>query len=120
MARIDGIASPEVGGRTARRCVDNSPVPAEQRVLDHADRRSDMEPVDVSVEADVEQIGDRMLVADALRSLPERSRMVIELAYLRDLTHTEIAEKFSIPLGTVKSDIRRGLANIRRHLEGAG
>ncbi len=102
-------------GITKNRVVDN--IRAEQR---HADRRSDAEPVELSIEADVEQIGDRMLVADALRSLPERSRMVIELAYLRDLTHTEIAEKFSIPLGTVKSDIRRGLANIRRHLEVAG
>ena len=48
---------------------------------------------------------------------PERSRTVIELAYLSDLTHTEIAEQTSLPLGTVKSDIRRGLASIRRHLE---
>jgi len=42
---------------------------------------------------------------------------VITLAYFHDLTHPQISERTNIPLGTVKSDIRRGLARIRRHLE---
>ena len=60
---------------------------------------------------------DKMLVAHALNSLTERPRQVIELAYIHDLTHQEIAERTGIPLGTVKSDIRRGLESIRGHLE---
>lgn len=99
-------------GITKNRLIDN--VRAEQR---HSSRRADSEPGELPVEPDVDRVGDRMLVADALKSLPERSRTVIELAYLSDLTHTQIAEKTSLPLGTVKSDIRRGLASIRRHLE---
>jgi RNA polymerase sigma factor (sigma-70 family) len=99
-------------GITKNRLIDN--IRAEQR---HADRRSEAEPVELPVQSDVERVGDRMLVADALKSLPERSRTVIELAYLSDLTHTQIAEQTSLPLGTVKSDIRRGLASIRHHLE---
>lgn len=99
-------------GITKNRLIDN--IRAEQR---HANRRADAEPGDLPVESDAERVGDRMLVADALKSLPERSRTVIELAYLSDLTHTQIAEQTSLPLGTVKSDIRRGLASIRRHLE---
>jgi RNA polymerase sigma-70 factor, ECF subfamily len=98
-------------GITKNRLIDN--IRAEQR---HADRRSEAEPGELPVESDVERVGDRMLVADALDSLPARSRTVIELAYLSDLTHTQIAEQTSLPLGTVKSDIRRGLASIRRHL----
>lgn len=101
-------------GITKNRLIDN--IRAEQR---HADRRSYAQPADLPVASDVERVGDRMLVADALKSLPERSRMVIELAYLSDLTHTQITEQTSLPLGTVKSDIRRGLASIRRHLEGS-
>ncbi len=62
-------------------------------------------------------MGDRMLVAEALRSLPERSRTIIELVYFGDLTHSQVAERTSLPLGTVKSDIRRGLASIRHQLE---
>jgi RNA polymerase sigma-70 factor (ECF subfamily) len=98
-------------GITKNRLIDN--VRAEQR---HADRRSSDDAVDLGVEPDVDRIGDRMLVADALRSLPEQNRRVIELAYFGDLTHSQIAEHTSLPLGTVKSDIRRGLARIRQHL----
>ncbi|MDH3754255.1 MAG: sigma-70 family RNA polymerase sigma factor [Acidimicrobiia bacterium] len=99
-------------GIAKNRLIDN--IRAERR---HASRRADSEPVELPVESNVERVGDRMLVADALKSLPERSRTVIELAYLSDLTHTQIAEETSLPLGTVKSDIRRGLASIRRYLE---
>jgi RNA polymerase sigma factor (sigma-70 family) len=69
------------------------------------------------VTADAEDLALRMLVADALRELPERSRRMVELAFFDDLTHTEIAERTGHPLGTVKSDIRRGLERMRRHME---
>ena len=98
-------------GITKNRLIDN--VRSEQR---HSSRRAETEPGDLPVEAEVDRVGDRILVADALKSLPERSRRVIELAYFSDLTHSQVAEQTSIPLGTVKSDIRRGLAQIRQHL----
>ena len=99
-------------GIARNRVIDN--VRSEKR---HSDRRADEDSVDLSTEAEVERTSDQMLVADALRELPERSREVITLAYFHDLTHPQIAERTNIPLGTVKSDIRRGLARIRRHLE---
>lgn len=99
-------------GIAKHRLVDN--IRAEQR---HAGRRDQSEDGDIGVEPQVDRIADRMLVADALRTLPERARSVIELAYYHDLTHDQIAEKIDIPLGTVKSDIRRGLARIRHHLD---
>ena len=98
-------------GITKNRVIDN--VRAEKR---HSDRRSDAEPGDTPVESEVETVGDRMLVAEALARLPERSRTMIEMAFLEDLTHQQIAERTTLPLGTVKSDIRRGLARIRREL----
>ncbi len=64
-------------------------------------------------------LADRLLVNDAIASLPDRPRRVVELAFLEDLTHAQIAERTDLPLGTVKSDIRRGLARMRRHLEGS-
>ena len=94
------------------RVIDN--VRSEKR---HSDRRADEDTIELSTEAEVERTSDQMLVADALRELPERSREVITLAYFHDLTHPQISERTNIPLGTVKSDIRRGLARIRRHLE---
>jgi RNA polymerase sigma factor (sigma-70 family) len=67
---------------------------------------------------DLDRIADRMLVHAALAQLPDRARAVLELAFLGDHTHAEIAEKTGIPLGTVKSDIRRGLTRLRAELEG--
>lgn len=98
-------------GITKNRLIDN--VRAEKR---HSDRRADDADRDIPVDPAVDRIGDRMLVADALRTLPDRSRRAIELAYIEGLTHQEIAEQTDLPLGTVKSDIRRGLIRLRDHL----
>ncbi len=82
----------------------------------HADRR-EPELDELPVESDVDQVADRMLVASALLSLPDRPRQVLQLAYLQDLTHQEIVERTGLPLGTIKSEIRRGLIRIRELLE---
>lgn len=65
----------------------------------------------------VTNLADRMLLDDALATLPDRARNMVQLAFLHDLTHEQIAEQTSTPLGTVKSDIRRGLERLRHHLE---
>ena len=65
----------------------------------------------------VDELLDRVLLADALERLPQSSKRLIELAFFEHLTHAEIAERCALPLGTVKSDIRRGLARLRRHME---
>ena len=67
-----------------------------------------------------EQLADRLLIAHALEALSPRARSVVELAFYSDLTQTEIAETTGLPLGTVKSDLRRGLQRLRSHLEGGG
>ncbi len=56
-------------------------------------------------------------VHQCLSSLPEQQRQLIGLAFFRDMTHGEIAEALDLPLGTVKSHIRRGLARMRDLLE---
>jgi len=50
---------------------------------------------------------------DCLRRLDARQREVVSLAYLRDLSHAELAAQLRLPLGTVKTWIRRGLAQLR-------
>ena len=66
--------------------------------------------------ASEDQLADRLLIARALESLQPRVRQVVELAFYSDLTQTAIAEQTGIPLGTVKSDLRRGLARLRAEL----
>ncbi|MGY6500350.1 MAG: RNA polymerase sigma factor [Acidimicrobiales bacterium] len=70
--------------------------------------------------ADVlDRVADRMVVVDALRHLPDERRNVLERAFFSDLTHPQIADELGLPLGTVKSHIRRGLATMKEQLEGA-
>jgi RNA polymerase sigma-70 factor (ECF subfamily) len=57
-------------------------------------------------------------VAHALDTLPDRARQVVELTFYSQLSQTEIAERLDLPLGTVKSDVRRALQRLRPHLEG--
>ncbi|MCG8469141.1 MAG: sigma-70 family RNA polymerase sigma factor [Gemmatimonadetes bacterium] len=57
-------------------------------------------------------------VLEVVRSLPERQQELIELSLLDGLSHSQIAEKTGTPLGTVKSNIRRGLIEVRKRLLG--
>jgi RNA polymerase sigma factor (sigma-70 family) len=50
---------------------------------------------------------------ECLRKLEGRQREVVSLAYLRDLSHSELAEQLKLPLGTVKTWIRRALDQLR-------
>ena len=52
----------------------------------------------------------------ALESLSRDQRIVIEQAYLGELTHQEISEITGLPLGTVKSRIRLALERLRHEL----
>jgi RNA polymerase sigma-70 factor, ECF subfamily len=51
-------------------------------------------------------------VHSALERLPERERLVLELAYWSELSQTEIASYLDVPLGTVKTRTRAGLARL--------
>lgn len=53
----------------------------------------------------------------ALASLEPRSRQLVALAFFRGLTHEEIAAQQGLPLGTVKSLIRRALQQLKRVME---
>jgi RNA polymerase sigma-70 factor (ECF subfamily) len=50
----------------------------------------------------------------AIDELPPRQRSVVELAYLEQRSSTQVAELQGIPLGTVKSRIRAGIATLRQ------
>lgn len=63
---------------------------------------------------------DAKLVASALGSLPENQRKAIELSFFDELSHSQIAEKLSIPLGTVKSRIRIAFNVLRKELGDQG
>lgn len=55
-------------------------------------------------------------VRNALTSLPDDQRTPVEMAFFQGFTHVEIAEKLSIPLGTVKSRLRLAMDKLRTAL----
>lgn len=58
----------------------------------------------------------RTAVAGALAELPEDQRIVIQLSFMKGLSHGEIAEQLGLPLGTVKSRIRLAFGRLRSEL----
>ena len=53
----------------------------------------------------------------ALADLPEEQLTLVRLAFFDGLSHSEIAEKTGLPLGTVKSRIRLAFTRLRRGME---
>jgi len=60
---------------------------------------------------------DAQRVRAALGAIAAEQRSLIELSFFAGLTHAQIADRTSIPLGTVKSRLRAGLRALRRELE---
>ncbi len=56
-------------------------------------------------------------VASALAELPPEQKQIMELAFINDLPQSQIAEKLSLPLGTVKSRMRLAYGKLRPVLE---
>jgi RNA polymerase sigma-70 factor, ECF subfamily len=56
------------------------------------------------------------VVKRALDTLPAEQRVLIEQAYFLGLTQSELAERFQLPLGTVKTRIRTGMITLREQL----
>jgi RNA polymerase sigma factor (sigma-70 family) len=56
-------------------------------------------------------------LGQALAKLPEKQRMLVERAYFKDMSHSEIAAATGLPLGTIKSRIRLALERLRHSMK---
>lgn len=70
-----------------------------------------------AVPANDQQIVDRLTAGTILGRFSGEQQMVLRLAFHDGLTHLEIAEATVMPLGTVRSHLRRGLSRLRQEWE---
>ncbi len=101
---------------------------ARHRVADEYARRARATRVSQAVSANtvpgsevegrdvVDRLVDRVLLREAVEQLTEPRRSVLHLAYVEDRTQEDIAKQLDLPLGTVKSHMRRGLLRLRQDL----
>lgn len=68
----------------------------------------------------VEQILDSLIMREALDALSMAHRQVLRLAYDRDLTQSQIAERLGLPLGTVKTRMFHAMRALRTALDERG
>ncbi|SCL29498.1 RNA polymerase sigma-70 factor, ECF subfamily [Micromonospora nigra] len=85
----------------------------ETRVVETVKQLPDAAPTGTNPDTVV----DRLVVADELARLPADQRRMLELAFFDDLTHQQISTMTGVPLGTVKSHIRRGMQSLKRRWE---
>lgn len=83
--------------------------PEPEQLYPEQDYEPDQEEV-VELQQETERL------ATALGELPEKQRVLIEKAYLGELSHSEIAEITGLPLGTIKSRIRLALEKLRHSM----
>lgn len=62
----------------------------------------------------------RLDLDEAMTELPPPERLCVALCYGAGLSHTEAAAALKLPLGTVKSHVKRGLDRLRRRLAPPG
>lgn len=71
---------------------------------------------EVPLEARADRAAEAALARSALETLPAEQRQVIDLSIVHGLSHGDIATRVGLPLGTVKTMVRRGLIKVREAL----
>ena len=97
---------------------------ARNRKIDAIRKQRRPEPEDITwgpeAEPDQEDVltlqQESVKLTEAIKALPEKQRVLIEHAYFGDLSHSEIADKTGLPLGTIKSRIRLALERLRHSM----
>jgi RNA polymerase sigma factor (sigma-70 family) len=104
---------------------------ARNRRIDAArrDRLDYVDPMDMALDEAADDAGlDSALdmqqreevLRGAIQQLPEEQLSLVKLAFFESLSHSAIAERTGLPLGTVKSRIRLAFGRLRRALEAQG
>ena len=99
-------------GITRRRCADLHATRARHPVATSEDA-----DIRVAAPSPAVDLDERLVLAGLVEGMGEPRRTVVRMAFYDDQTHEVIATTLGMPLGTVKSHIRRGLVQLRTHVE---
>ena len=105
-AGLAGRHHPRTGWRTGWRCAGRDA--RNQRAVEALPAPDVPDPQDRMVE--------RLVLADEIDRIDDPRRTILRLAFYEDQTHQQIASVLGLPLGTVKSHVRRGLLHLRARL----
>ncbi|MEE1771136.1 sigma-70 family RNA polymerase sigma factor [Streptomyces sp. JV185] len=96
-----------------RRAVDRVRSAEASAAREHRAALLDRTPAFDQVTEEVETLLEREQVRGCVRTLSAVQRQSVTLAYYQGLTHREVSELLSVPLGTVKTRLRDGLIRLR-------
>jgi RNA polymerase sigma-70 factor (ECF subfamily) len=72
-----------------------------------------LDDLSATIESPSSSVADHEAIASLVKTLPEQTQQLFEMHFDRGLTQQEIAQSTDLPLGTVKTLLRRGLLEIR-------
>ena len=119
-ARFDRSIASEVAFVSTiarRRLIDRLRKQTRQPDFDSLDDEEAGDKHQPSVIAPMEDESEVAIVERVLKKMEPEHRQILSLSLYEGYTHSEIAEQLDMPLGTVKTRIRRGLIYIRDQLQ---
>jgi len=111
--RSDDAVRPWIGQLTRRRCIDRLRAAHRETPVDDADGLAP-----AGVEETIAQLDETMTVRDALDTIGDPCREILDRFFARDESYRTIGEALGIPSGTIASRISRCLSKVRAELEG--
>jgi RNA polymerase sigma-70 factor (ECF subfamily) len=109
--RDDEAIRPWIGQLTRRLCIDRIRARTREQLGDEELERPDPDET-------IARLDEALSVHEALGSLPEHCREILERFFSRDESYQTIGELLDLPSGTIASRISRCLAKLREMLEG--
>lgn len=109
--RDDDAIRPWLGQLTRRLAIDRLRAGAHEQPEDDAG-----DGVDARASGEVERLEQALSVHQAMGSLPDNCREILDRFFAHDQSYAEIAAALAVPMGTIASRISRCLAKLRRML----
>jgi RNA polymerase sigma-70 factor (ECF subfamily) len=109
--RDDEAIRPWIGQLTRRLCIDRLRAGSREEL-------SGEEPAPAAVDETMELLDEAFAVHEALATLPENCREILDRFFAQDESYQTIGAALDIPAGTIASRISRCLGKLRKVLEG--